>query len=213
MSKKNKFFVVWEGREPGIFSTWEECKKQTHEFATAKFKAFATLAEAREAFLSPYWNYIGKNASDQKPKPTQEQLVKFGLPNVESIAVDAACSGNPGVMEYRGVYTKTGQELFHQGPFKQGTNNIGEFLALVHGLGFLKQQKSALPLYTDSKTALAWIKTGKAKTKLEKNDTNAALFDLVARAEKWLAENKWTTQVLKWETEVWGEIPADFGRK
>ena len=86
-------------------------------------------------------------------------------------------------------------------------------MALVHGLAFMKQKNSPLPIYTDSKTAIAWVKTKKAKTKLEKNDTNAILFDLISRAEKWLAENKYSTQILKWETEVWGEIPADFGRK
>jgi len=116
-------------------------------------------------------------------------------------------------MEYRGVYTKTGEEIFRQGPFKEGTNNIGEFLALVHGLAFLKQMNSSLPIYTDSKTALAWVKAKKAKTKLEKSGVNATLFELVSRAEVWLQQNEYTTEILKWETSVWGEIPADFGRK
>ena len=208
---KNKFFVVWEGKEPGIYRSWEECKRQIHGFEGALFKGFATEAEAREAMVSPCWNYIGKNAKAKTSTPAE--IAKFGIPNVESLSVDAACSGNPGVMEYRGVYTKTGQEIFRQGPFKQGTNNIGEFLALVHGLAFLKQKNNTLPLYTDSKTAMAWVKAKKARTKLEKNEANAVLFDLIARAEKWLAENKYSTQILKWETTVWGEIPADFGRK
>ncbi|MDD5183889.1 MAG: ribonuclease H family protein [Paludibacter sp.] len=208
---KNKFFVVWEGKEPGIYRSWEECKRQIHGFEGAIFKGFATEAEAREAMVSPCWNYIGKNAKEKKV--TKEELSKYGLPNFDSLSVDAACSGNPGVMEYRGVYTKTGEEVFRQGPFKEGTNNIGEFLALVHGLALLKQKNSPLPVYTDSKTALAWIKTKKAKTKLEKNELNAALFDLISRAEKWLVENEYTTQILKWETTAWGEIPADFGRK
>jgi len=116
-------------------------------------------------------------------------------------------------MEYRGVYTKTGEEIFHQGPFKNGTNNIGEFLALVHGLALLKQKNSPLPIYTDSKTALAWVKAKKTKSLLEKNEANTVLFDLISRAEKWLRENEYTTQIIKWETSVWGEIPADFGRK
>ena len=208
---KNKFFVVWEGKEPGIYRSWDECKRQIHGYEGAIFKGFATEAEAREAMVSPCWDYIGKNA--KPPKPTAEAIARVGMPNFESLSVDAACSGNPGLMEYRGVYSKTGEQVFHQGPFKEGTNNIGEFLALVHGLAFLKQKNSSLPVYTDSKTALAWLKTGKAKTKLEKNDSNAILFELIQRAEKWLAENKYSTQVLKWETEIWGEIPADFGRK
>ena len=208
---KNKFFVVWEGKEPGIYCTWEECKLQIHGFEGATYKGFATDAEAREAMVSPCWNYIGKNAKVKKPN--SEEISKAGLPNFESLAVDAACSGNPGAMEYRGVYSKTGEEIFHQGPFKQGTNNIGEFLALVHGLAFLKQKNSPLPLYTDSKTALAWVRSKKAKTKLEKNDSNAVLFELITRAETWLQKNKYTTTILKWETSAWGEIPADFGRK
>ena len=208
---KSKFFVVWEGKEPGIYKSWEECKRQIHGFEGAIYKGFATEAEAREAMVSPCWDYIGKNAKAKKP--TNEEITKVGLPELESLSVDAACSGNPGVMEYRGVYSKTGEEIFRQGPFKEGTNNIGEFLALVHGLAFLKQKNSPLPLYTDSVTAIAWVRSKKAKTKLEKNEKNAVLFDLIARAEIWLQKNKYTTSIQKWETSVWGEIPADFGRK
>lgn len=208
---KNKFFVVWEGKEPGIYRSWEECKRQIHGYAGALYKGFATEAEAREAMVSPCWNYIGKNA---KPKaPDAAEITKVGMPNLESLSVDAACSGNPGLMEYRGVYSRTGEEVFRQGPFKEGTNNIGEFLALVHGLAFMKQKNSPLPIYSDSRTAMAWVKAKKARTRLEPNDKNAVLFELVARAEKWLAENTYSTQILKWETTAWGEIPADFGRK
>ena len=211
MRKKYKYFVVWDGREPGIYSSWEECKRQVNEYPEAKYKSFDSEIEAREAFLSPYWDYVGKNAKAKQPD--KELISKFGMPDFESLAVDAACSGNPGLMEYRGVYSKTGEQIFYQGPFENGTNNIGEFLALVHGLAFLKQKGNKLPIYTDSKTALAWLKAKKAKTKLEKNEKNAVLFELLHRAEKWLAENNYTTKVMKWETEAWGEIPADFGRK
>ncbi len=208
---KNKFFVVWEGKEPGIYRSWEECKRQIHGYGGAIYKGFATEAEAREAMASPCWDYIGKNAKPKKP--SAEDIAKFGTPNFESLSVDAACSGNPGLMEYQGVYTKTGEVIFHQGPFKDGTNNIGEFLALVHGLALLKQKNSPVPIYTDSKTAIAWVRAKKTKSLLVKNENNAILFDMVARAEKWLAENTYSTQIIKWETEIWGEIPADFGRK
>jgi len=208
---KNKFFVVWEGKEPGIYKSWDECKRQIHGYGGAIYKGFETEAEAREAMVSPCWDYIGKKSKVKQPTPAE--MTKFGKPVSESISVDAACSGNPGAMEYRGVYTKTGEEIFRQGPFREGTNNIGEFLALVHGLAFLKQKESALPIYTDSKTAMAWVKAKKARTRLEKNEKNAILFDLMARAETWLQQNKFTNEILKWETTVWGEIPADFGRK
>jgi ribonuclease HI len=198
--KKNNFFVVWDGHEPGIYTSWEECKKQTHGFGDAKYKSFATIEEAREAFLSPYWDYVGKNAKAKLP--TTEQVQLAGMPEKESVAVDAACSGNPGPMEYRGVYTKTGVEIFKQGPFAEGSNNIGEFLAIVHALALLKQKGSNLPIYTDSMTALAWLKAGKARTRIEKTAANAVLFEMLARAEKWLAQNTYTNQVLKWNTDL-----------
>lgn len=211
MAKKNKIFVVWEGKEPGIYRTWEECKQQIHGYGGAIYKGFETEAEAREAMVSPCWDYIGKNAKVKQPSTVDVENV--GLPNMDSLSVDAACSGNPGLMEYRGVYSQTGAEIFRQGPFKEGTNNVGEFLALVHGLAFLKQKNSLLPIYTDSRTAMSWVKAKKAATKLVKSPTNAVLFDLIERAETWLRNNKYSTQIIKWETSVWGEIPADFGRK
>jgi ribonuclease HI len=161
--------------------------------------------------VSPCWDYIGKTAI--KKSPNAEDIAKYGKPILESLSVDAACSGNPGKMEYRGVYTKTGEEIFHQGPFVHGTNNIGEFLALVHGLAFLKQKNSNLPIYTDSQIAIGWVKAKRNQTKLIRTEENAGLFDLITRAETWLKQNEYTTTILKWETAVWGEVPADFGRK
>ena len=127
--------------------------------------------------------------------------------------MDAACSGNPGKMEYRGVLTHNKKQLFIKGPYQNGTNNIGEFLALVHGLGYLKQKNLVYPIYSDSKTAISWVKKGQCRTNLQITTENKLLFDLVKRAENWLKENTYNTQILKWETKIWGEIPADFGRK
>ena len=132
---------------------------------------------------------------------------------VYSIAGDAACSGNPGKIEYRGVDIMTGRQIFHKGPFDQGTNNIGEFLALVHGLALMKQQGSNKAIYSDSKTAMAWVRDKKCKTKLTPNAKNAQLLEIVKRAENWLLNNSYSNRILKWDTEQWGEIPADFGRK
>ena len=134
-------------------------------------------------------------------------------PLLPALAVDAACSGNPGVMEFRGVIADTGTEVFHRGPFPQGTNNIGEFLALVLGLAYLKTHDLPWNLYTDSVTALAWLRQRKCKTKLPRTPQNEPLFQMVAKAEAWLRANTYTTRIYKWDTERWGEIPADFGRK
>jgi ribonuclease HI len=131
-----------------------------------------------------------------------------------AIAVDAACSGNPGKMEYRGVDVGTGKEIFHQGPFEDGTNNIGEFLALVHGLGYLQRKgDNTTPVYTDSKTARAWVRDKKIKSTLKPTARNENLFDLVRRALAWLQTHNYGNPILTWDTPNWGEIPADFGRK
>jgi ribonuclease HI len=131
---------------------------------------------------------------------------------LDSIAVDAACSGNPGPMEYRGVYVRTGQELFHFGPV-EGTNNIGEFLAIVHCLALQEKQGTYLPIYSDSVNAQKWVRMGLCRTKLECTERNRSLFDLIRRAEAWLRQHHVQVPIYKWETKAWGEIPADFGRK
>ena len=211
MAKKQKFYVVWKGKHPGIFESWDDCKAQIEGFKGAQYKSFATFAEAKKAFNSNYLEYKGKSKGKSELSP--EELLKIGEPNYNSIAVDAASSGNPGKMEYRGVDTKTKKVLFKQGPFKEGTSNIGEFLALVHGLAFLKKQNSDRILYSDSRIAIGWVRKGKCGTKLKKSTKNAALFELIERAEDWLKKNRYTTPIVKWETKAWGEIPADFGRK
>jgi len=207
MGRKSKFYVVWKGRETGIFHSWESCEKQVKGFEAARYKSFETEKEARDALDAGPPAFV-PGAAKKVAKPAS---VTF--PNPESISVDAACSGNPGVMEYRGVLTATGKQIFHKGPFPEGTVNIGEFLAIVHGLGYLKNRHSDIPLYSDSKTAIKWVKDKKANTKLEPNERNKDLFLLLARAEAWLHNNKWNNPILKWETASWGEIPADFGRK
>jgi ribonuclease HI len=130
-----------------------------------------------------------------------------------SLSVDAACSGNPGIMEYRGVDTATGQEIFRQGPFQNGTNNIGEFLALVHALALLKKEGSNAAIYSDSFTARTWVLKRKVKTTLERDSRNDYIFQLLERAISWIQANSWKNQILVWDTKKWGEIPADFGRK
>ena len=211
MAKKQKFYTVWKGKRPGIYDSWDDCKAAIAGFKGAQFKAFSTFDAAKKAYNGNYEEYKGKKKGE--PSLTPGQLLKFGTPNYHSIAVDAASSGNPGVMEYQGVDTKTGKKLFRQGPFAQGTNNIGEFLAIVHGLAFLKQKNSDRIIYTDSRTAMSWVRKRTCNTKLQETAENKPLFDLVRRALAWLEKNTYNTPVVKWETKAWGEIPADFGRK
>jgi ribonuclease HI len=204
---KVKYYVVWKGRKPGIYTDWATCKKMVDGFDGAAFKSFTSLPEAENAYES-------KSSPSQKLKSISKSTSSLRKTVIltPSISVDAACSGNPGVMEYQGVDTHTKEVLFHK-KYPLGTNNIGEFLALVHGLAFLMKNGSEIPIYSDSVNALLWVKNKKCKTTLVKNKQSVELFETIARAEEWLKSNTWKNQLLKWETEEWGEIPADFGRK
>ena len=209
-----KFYTVWEGRRPGVYASWDECKKNIEGWPNAKYKSYPNKQEAELAYSQNPAKHIYKKASSSFSPSSSTSKSNVGSPNKDSICVDAACSGNPGLLEYRGVDFQSRDEIFHRGPYEQGTNNVGEFLAIVHGLAVLKQQELHTKIvYTDSKTAMVWIKKKKCGTKLEMNRKNGELFDLIHRAEKWLENNDYKNPILKWETEVWGEIPADFGRK
>ena len=206
-----KYYTVWKGVNPGVYDSWTDCQLQIKNFKGALYKSFTTREEAEEALNSPAHYYLHPSEkSGQTSHVAKKQLPENFDTNC--LAVDAACSGNPGPMEYRGVYLLTGQEIFHFGPV-YGTNNIGEFLAIVHGLALLKKQGLNMTIYSDSRNALNWVKQKKCKTKLERTERTEQLFQMIERAEKWLRENTYTIPVLKWETEQWGEVPADFGRK
>lgn len=207
-----KYYVIWEGKKRGVFTSWNVCKKNIDGYAGAKYKSFADKDLAEKAFKGTYEEY--KGISTKKKQLSQAEKEAYGKPLLNTIAVDAACSGNPGLMEYRGVATSTTTQLFIQGPFKFGTNNVGEFLALVHGLAWLQQKKQPeMPIYSDSRIAISWVRQKVCKTKLPINKDTKILFDLIKRAEDWLKNNSYKNPILKWETKAWGEIPADFGRK
>lgn len=211
MAKKNKYYVVWRGRLTGIFESWEECQQQIDGFEGAQFKGYPTRELAEAAHKLNYWQAV-KPEGGSRDISNSSFLISHSI-IVPSLSVDAACSGNPGVMEYRGVDTATGREIFRMGPFEHATNNIGEFLALVHGLALLKQYNKTMPIYSDSVNAIAWVRAKKCRTKLARTEKNIEVFNLIARAEHWLEDNHYTTKIIKWDTPNWGEIPADFGRK
>ena len=205
---KKKFYVVWNGLNPGIYHSWDDCQAQIKGVKGAVYKSFDSKEEAERAYASPAYAYMKKKSDT----PT---FTLDTLPSVVeryALAVDAACSGNPGPMEYRGVYLGDGKEIFHFGPV-HGTNNIGEFLAIVHALAMLDKQGLKMTIYSDSRTAISWVRKKSCKTQLERTEETEQLFQLIERAEGWLKAHRVTIPIVKWETEQWGEIPADFGRK
>lgn len=208
--KKQKFYVVWQGRQTGIFQRWDEAEMHVKDFPGARFKSFENLTEATEAYREGPPKFVRKAGA---PVVASGKLPLVGKPIQESLSVDAACAGNPGVLEYQGVETATKRVVFSMGPFPEGTVNLGEFLAIVHALALLKRHDNAMPVYSDSRTGMSWVRKKEVKTALPRTARNAELFSLVDRALDWLRDNSYPNKILKWETQHWGENPADYGRK
>jgi ribonuclease HI len=227
MKKKQKYYVVWQGKVPGIYSDWEQCKEQVVGVQGAQYKSFESLSEAEQASRLPYSASIASGSSSASSSSIASRagvlevdeegltVVRAGTENppvLDALAVDAACSGNPGVMEYQGIYVLTRTRVFHYRA-ERGTNNIGEFLAIVHGLAYLKKHHLNQIIYSDSVNAINWVKQKVCKSKLPEDASTSELWNVIHRAENWLRTNSYTTEIRKWDTDHWGEIPADFGRK
>lgn len=213
--KKKKWYVVWVGKTPGIYTEWPLAQQQVSGVEGARYKSFGNLMEAKEAFAKPWQEFY--DAATGRSKAKANRIIPAELLDIieaNSIAVDAACSGNPGIMEYRGVWTLAPEvEVFHSPKFDPGTNNIGEFLAIVHALALFSKEKPDLTIYTDSRIAMGWIRRKMCRSKLPKTAKSAQLWRVIHRGEQWLRANSFSNPIVKWETKEWGEIPADFGRK
>lgn len=212
---KSKFYVVWAGYQPGVYDTWEECEQQVKGYAGAKFKAFDNCEDAVNAFRKvndveemQFYTFLTRQ------RQTTVNYEAFPEIDLNGIAVDGACDRpSGGNVEYRGVRIGTGEELFRIGPLPGGSNNIGEYLALVHALALLDRQGDHhTPVYSDSRTAQSWLRHRHSRTTLQM-DADSRLAQILARADLWVATHQLHNPVLKWQTDVWGEIPADFGRK
>ena len=215
-----KYYVVFKGHNPGVYDDWEEVKLQTNGFPGAVFKGYSSSEEATEA----YRNYSGTEDKNELFRLISNNSLNSSQSNLQNLkdnpeidwdawAVDASCLGNPGKMEYRGVDLKTGEVIFKMGPFEDATNNIGEYLALVHAMALMAKRGEYHNIYSDSITALSWFRKHKINSKLQQTSRNAKIFELLARASVWVNTHHFPAKVMKWQTERWGEIPADYGRK
>ncbi len=205
--ERKRFYVVWKGRKTGIFSSWDEARRQVEGYPNARYKGFARREDAERAWREGYIVSKGKPSSQGRWRTANHK------PILPSLAVDAAAKGPRGPMQYRGVRVDTEQELFRQGPFPVGTGNIGEFLAIVDALRWLDARGLDWPVYSDSKVARGWVQKGRCRTQLPHTPQSQTVFDLIADAERWLATHPQHAPVLTWHTRTWGEIPADFNRK
>jgi len=170
--------------------------------------------------------------------------MKVKIPiTTNALCVDASCTGNPGIMEYRAVDLKSWKEVFRSPIYKMGTNNIGEFLAIYEAIRYieklekkakktknlkaslrkevpnegeaedLKRQHRYECIFTDSETALAWMRSKKIKTTLEYTKETKELLTKLQDALTRIKTHDFTIPIRKRETEIRGEIPADFDRK
>lgn len=215
---KQKYYVVWTGRKPGIYTNWEDCKAQTDGFNQAKFKAFTSREQAEKAYREGWQQYWGKANKQSKGKPESQYDSNLSSPyetdiDYDSISVDVGTHGNPGPVEYQGVDTRTGKVIFSYGPIGKGTNNLGEFLAIVHALAYLQKLGSNKTVYSDSENAIKWVKRKAVSTSLKRDASTEEIWRLIDRAVYWLKNNSYRNKVLKWNTKKWGEIKADYGRK
>jgi len=210
----SKFYVVWNGVETGVYDSWEDVKPLVTGYPGARYKGFPTRAAAVEAYRGDPAEHLGLLRSIAGHSARTVNYEAFPEIRLDAIAVDAACSRNPGPVEYQGVAVGTGERIFHVGPLEGGTNNIGEFLALVHVLALLdKNGRYDIPVYTDSRTGLSWVRNRSPRTTVVPTAQNAAVMELLRRATAWLQSHQIKNPIFKWDTERWGEIPADFGRK
>lgn len=212
--KRTKYYVVWEGHEPGIYDNWDDAKEQVENFPGARYKSFDSLEEATEAYRGDPSEWLGiYRALGARPV----KIINYDLfPEIrlDAVAVDAACSRNPGPVEYQGVRVGTGEQLFHLGPLKGGSNNIGEYIAIIHAASWLARLgDTTTPIYSDSRTALSWIRNRGSRTTIKPTADNTKIIELLNRANRWIETHTIPNPILKWDTERWGEIPADFGRK
>lgn len=214
---KQKYYVVWEGKTPGIYTSWPACQQQVNGVNGAKYKAFESKSEAEQAYSNGWKGYWGQGGSQ---KTAASSSIRKSTPaesiepvDYNSISVDVGTRGNPGPMEYKGVDTKTGEVLFSVGPIPNGTNNIGEFLAIVHALAYLQKQGSEKTIYSDSVNAMKWVRQKKAATTLKRDESTRQIWELIDRAEEWLRTHTYRNKIVKWQTKLWGEIKADYGRK
>jgi len=166
-----KFYVVWQGRETGIFTDWNTCKKHIDKFAGARYKSFPTLAEAEAAFGNNSRAVKSTDASAGSPvkKRAAVQTVKtYGSDEIAAMNIDTkiftdgGCEPNPGkagsgVAVYRdGVVAELWYGLFNP----KGTNNTAELNALHQALIMAKNEigkGKSVAIFCDSKYAIQCI--------------------------------------------------------
>ncbi|MGM0541989.1 MAG: viroplasmin family protein [Pseudomonadota bacterium] len=169
-----KFYVVWQGKVPGIYTDWISCKSQVDKFAGAKYKSFPTLAEAQQAYIGVHTpsnqkTATSKSTSVKKKTPSKAATVKtYTATEIATMAIDVkiytdgGCDPNPGkagsgMAVYRNeAIAELWYGLFHP----MGTNNTAELNALHQALMLAQIEHNndqSVAIFCDSKYAIQCV--------------------------------------------------------
>jgi ribonuclease HI len=134
-----KFYVVWSGRQTGVFTDWVTTQRAVEKYAGARFKSFRTRAEAEQAFARGGSASIpAKTAGRESANtPESERRPTHRAHQLDvSIYCDGACEPNPGNAGSGIVVYRNGKlaELWYGLYNPMGTNNTAELNALYHAL-------------------------------------------------------------------------------
>ena len=145
-----KFYVVWVGRETGVFTSWPHTKRQVHNFPQAKFKAFKTQEEAETAFTADHSALSDKSAERKAKASSRKTNSTRTVPNSDGplmktfdldVYCDGACDPNPGKSASGVAVYRDGRlaELWYGLYNPHGTNNSAELNALHQAFHIAKE--------------------------------------------------------------------------
>lgn len=207
-----QYYGVWIGRKPGVYDNWNDCKAQVDKFSGARYSKLKSTTK-EEALLE--FNKENNNTIDNSKetiKSTNNVVNTSNKPIENVLTVDGASNGLN--CEFQAVWYPSGEVAFKSKQYQGGTNNIAEFLGLVLAIKHLEKNNLPLSVYTDSVTAMAWLRDKKANTTAKTTGKATEELDkLINQAETYLKEKERKINIMKWETKSWGQIPADYGRK
>ncbi|MDY6989900.1 MAG: ribonuclease H family protein [Thermodesulfobacteriota bacterium] len=161
-----KFYVVWVGRETGVFTTWSSCKRSVDKFSGARYKSFPTLAEAKAAFGSGPPGMSSRPSGRKKSKGTvvaKSMAASHAMADFDvAIYCDGGCNPNPGKAGSGTVVYRAGKltELWYGLYHPKGTNNTAELNALHQSLLIAERaltETKRVVIYGDSMYAINCI--------------------------------------------------------
>lgn len=156
-----KYYVVWVGQQPGIYTTWAEAESQVKGFPKAKYKSFTRQAEAEQAYANKPKAAVTRSTTKSSPKKktTTASTASIDLTADISIFCDGACDPNPGKAGTGiAIYQKDKLNQLWYGLYNPtGTNNTAELLGLHHSLVFAQaatEKGQSVTIYCDSKYSI-----------------------------------------------------------